>query len=112
MYIPVKDAEGNIQLLHVSQDTLFMQTDQSGNLLFHTDHGAYQSIRRVEEWASLLHKVGFLRVDRGTIVNLNKAWLFDSTLRVLKPLGMIGSIVIPVSGKSVDKLHQTLNEVL
>lgn len=110
MHIPVKDAKGNIQMLHVFHDTVFMQTNGSGNLLFHTDHGAYQSIRRVEEWTSLLYTAGFLRVDRGTIVNLNKVWLFDSELRALKSQGINNSIVIPVSGTSVHKLYQALGK--
>jgi len=110
MYIPVKDNEGNIQTLHVFQDTVCLQTDRNGNLRFHTDHGVYQLIRRLDDWTSLLQSAGFLRVDRGTIVNLNKAWSFDSTLRLLKSQSMDSSLVFPVSGNSVHKLCLALDE--
>ncbi|MBW7456518.1 LytTR family transcriptional regulator [Paenibacillus sepulcri] len=109
MHVPVKDVYGNLRFIHISRDTVFLQTDPGGNLLFHGNQEVYRSIRSVEEWASLLSRAGFLRVDRGTIVNLNKGWLFDPKLRVLKPQSMKDdSILIPVAGKLIPELKQVL----
>ncbi|BBH22477.1 hypothetical protein Back11_38220 [Paenibacillus baekrokdamisoli] len=108
MQIPVKDTKGNIHMLDVHRDVLYMQTNRKGSLLFHTGNEVFQSIQRVEEWALLLDSAGFLRVDRGTIVNLSKAWLYDPELKVINLQANEEPLYIPVSSKSIQEIIQAL----
>ncbi len=106
MHVPVKDEQGHIRLLHVMIETVFLQIDRNGDLVFHTERGKYTLIRRLEDWASWLEAetADFLRVDRGTIVNLRKPWQFAPDLRVLELRDDHGGIRIPVSEKIVAAL--------
>lgn len=106
MHVPVKDRQGHIRLLHVSEETIFLQIDRNGELVFHTTIGEFPLIRRVEEWAVLLADTDFLRVDRGTIVNFNKHWLFAPELRVLRYRDDQRLLQIPISEKSIAKIKR------
>jgi len=106
MHVPVKDEQGHIRLLHVTMETVYLQSGRNGELIFHTERGKYTLLRRMEDWANLLASEmdDFLRVDRGTIVNLRRPWQFASGLRVLELIGDCGVIRIPVSEKKVAEL--------
>ncbi|QHW31459.1 LytTR family transcriptional regulator [Paenibacillus rhizovicinus] len=80
----VKDNKGAVQLLDVSRDVIYIQTSSDGTLVFHTEHEEYRLLNKVEEWSRMLRGLGYLRVDRGTIVNMNQAWQYDDKLKVLK----------------------------
>ena len=106
MHVPVKDEQGRIRMLHVTMETVYLQTDRNGELVFYTERGKYTLIRRMEDWAYLLESEtdDFLRVDRGAIVNLRKPWQFAPELRVLKYRDERNMIHIPVSEKKVADL--------
>lgn len=106
MHVPVKDEQGHIRLIYVTTETVYMQTDRNGELVFHTERGKYTLIRTMEDWAYLLESEtdDFLRVDRGTIVNLRKSWQFVPDLRVLKLRDNRKTIFIPVSENKVADL--------
>jgi len=108
MQVPVKDEQGHVRLLHVTEEAVYLQAGRNGGLIFYTEHGAYTLIRKVEDWASWLETMGadFMQVDRGTIVNLQKPWEFSSELRVLELQGDRDKILIPVSERKVAKLRE------
>jgi len=110
MQVPVKDEQGHIRLLHVTMETVYLQTECKGELVFHTEHGTYTLIRRMEDWAYLLESEtdDFLRVDRGTIVNLRIPWQFDHELRVLELQHDRGMIRIPVSERKVSEIKDRI----
>ena len=106
MYVPVKDEQGQCCLIHATKEVLYLQIDRDRGLVFYTERGKYTLIRRMEDWASLLkaETTDFLRVDRGTIVNLRKPWQFSPELRVLTLRDDRGVIRIPVSERKVAAL--------
>ncbi|WP_027085818.1 LytTR family transcriptional regulator DNA-binding domain-containing protein [Cohnella panacarvi] len=108
MRILVKDTLGHIQWLQVSEETDYVQINSSGEILFYTEFGVFSLIRRIGEWASLLEAEGFLRVDRGTIINLKKAWLFDPEFRVLRLHSVQSKVHIPIAERSLVNLKEAM----
>jgi len=59
-------------LLNAKNDNLFLQTDTRGSLLAQTRDAQLRILRTVDDRELLLKAQGFLRTDRGTILNLGK----------------------------------------
>lgn len=108
MYLPIKTSDGGYKILKMNEDVLYLQRDGGEGLSFHTFDEEYKALLRVEDWAHYLHPMGFLRIDRGTIVNLHKAEDFDHELRVLVLRTSIGKVTLPVAESMIKVLLQEL----
>ena len=111
MQVPVKNEHDQIQLLDLIEEAIYLQTDRSGGINIFTDYGIFTLIRRIGDWVALLDSSAsmFLRVDRGTIVNLQKPWQYSPELRVLKLIADSKSIHIPVSEQKITQLIEMMN---
>lgn len=111
MQVPVKDEHGQIRLLHLTGEVIYLQTNRSGGIDFFTECGKYTLIRRMEDWEAWLdaRTSGFLRVDRGTIVNLQKQWQYSPELRALKLQVGTNCIHVPVTEQKVAQLIEMIN---
>jgi len=84
MILPLFDSHGNLNMVNVSEEILYLQTDGFGGLRFYSDRDELRALKLVEEWSDLLSREGFMRMDRGTIVNLKKVSDFDPKLGILE----------------------------
>ncbi|BBH22327.1 hypothetical protein Back11_36720 [Paenibacillus baekrokdamisoli] len=111
MYLPIKSLDGSYKVLKLNEDILLLQTDGKGRLCFHTFEGEYRAVERVGDWEYYLRQMGFLRTDRGTIVNLHKVEHFDPVLKVLVLLTFNGPLTIPVADSALGLLNKELDKI-
>lgn len=109
MILPLFDSHGNFKMINLSEEVLYLQTNGYGRLQFYTERSEYTAAQSVGEWADVLRGERFLRIDRGTIVNLNKISGFDSLLRVIEMRTANGGFVaIPVAEPMMKRLKMEL----
>jgi len=82
MILPLINFEGEFCLLD-TQDVLYLQTNGRGGLHFYTYEDEYKAVSMLKDWAALLQAEGFIRTDRGTIVNVRKIESYDPILHVM-----------------------------
>jgi len=106
MKIPLIGEDGVCRLIDPADSILYLQTDKTGRVRLYAPSHTYKPVQSVEEWASLLGAAGFVRVDRGTIVNMNKVHELDPDLRVLDIRTENGrSMAIPVTRAMMRRLQ-------
>ena len=49
MFVPVREERGNIRMLNVPEESIYVQVDRSGGLIFHTAKEDLPLIRRMED---------------------------------------------------------------
>lgn len=108
MHLPIKTSDGGYKILKMNEDVLYLQRGGGEGLSFHTFEEKYKALQRVEDWAHYLHSIGFLRIDRGTIVNLRKVKEFNHELRVLVLKTSNGKVTLPVAESMIKVLLQEL----
>ncbi len=109
MNLPLFDREGICSFVNLTEKILYLQTNGYGKIRLYSGADEYRPVHTVEEWFKLLGQSGFVRVDRGTIVNLRKVCYFDPVLRIL---GMRtengGQVVVPVAETMIRRLKVEL----
>ncbi|RED58615.1 LytTR family DNA-binding domain-containing protein [Cohnella lupini] len=83
MQLPLLNSEGVIRWVD-GQDILYLQTDGSGDVTLFAYDETYKAISTVKELFRLLEPAGFVRVDRGTVVNPSRIDSFDPLLNVAR----------------------------
>lgn len=107
MILLLIDSSGDYRLLS-TQDIAYIQTNGQGELQFYTHDETYRPISLLKEWAALLKNEGFVRLDRGTIVNTRMIESLDPDLRVVTIPLMNGAVTIPFAEKTRRKLEKEL----
>ena len=97
MILPLFDSHGNLNMVNVPEEILYLQTDGYGGLRFYSDRDELRAVKLIGEWSDLLSREGFMRVDRGTIVNLKKVSDFDPKLGILEIRTAEKRICIPTT---------------
>jgi DNA-binding LytR/AlgR family response regulator len=113
MIIPLIGEDGVCQFINPKDNILYLQTNKSGKVRFYSAMHIYKPVQSVEEWSGLLSPAGFVRVDRGTIVNLNKVNELDPDLGVLDiKTENGGKMVIPVTRAMMRRLQAEMKSRL
>jgi DNA-binding LytR/AlgR family response regulator len=103
MILPLLNSEGQYCLLDV-QEIIYLQTNGRGELLLYSYDETYKMITMLRDWSTLLHKSGFIQMERGTVVNERKITSYDPHLHVVRILTSGGEVSIPVS----EKIHRKI----
>jgi len=104
MILPLINANGEHCWLNV-EDIAYLQTNGQGKLHVYTYNETYRPISLLREWGVLLQKEGFLKIDRGTIVNARMIESVDPCLRVVVISRAGGAVSIPYSEKVRAELN-------
>jgi DNA-binding LytR/AlgR family response regulator len=101
--IPLLNSKGKYCLLD-SQEIIYLQTNGAGELSIYSYDEEFKIISMVKDWSNLLHNAGFMRLDRGTVVNIMNIKSFDSLINVITIRLSSGEVLIPVSQKMLREL--------
>lgn len=110
MILPLFDSYGNLSMVNVPEEILYLQTDGCGGLYFYSENYEYSAAKLVGEWESLLSNEGFLRIDRGTIVNMQKVSRFDPLLGILEMKTSSKRMTVPVATPLIRRVISKMNE--
>ncbi len=98
MLLPLLDSRGKHCLLDV-QEIVYLQTNGAGELTIYSYDEKYKTISMVKDWSQFLQNAGFIRLDRGTVVNTRNINSFDPLLNVVRIQLSNGEVLIPASQK-------------
>lgn len=110
MILPLINANGEHRWLNV-EDIAYLQTNGQGKLHVYTYNETYRPISLLREWGVLLQKEGFLKIDRGTIVNVRMIESVDSNLRLVKVSLKSEVVSIPFAEKMLRQLEKRLDSL-
>ncbi|BBI31355.1 LytTR family DNA-binding domain-containing protein [Cohnella abietis] len=98
MLLPMLNTKGDFCLLD-AQNIVYLQTNGAGELAIYSYDEKYRVLSKVKDWTLLLQDAGFIRIDRGTVVNTRSIEAFDADLNVIKLRTSNGGLWVPVSRK-------------
>ncbi|RXZ79907.1 LytTR family transcriptional regulator [Paenibacillaceae bacterium] len=106
LQVPVVTLQGTPDVLRLDQDVVYLQSNGRGSLSFHSYDQEFKAVQRIEEWSNVLLQRGFLRVDRGTIVNLHRIIALDRKLKVIYVETKQGVHAIPVTAANMNHIFK------
>ncbi len=111
MHISGITSNGEMKVLNLEHEVIYLQTNGQGRMHVYTHEGEYRTAEKVEDWMSLTGRRGFLRVARGIIVNLSKIIAFDRVRRVvhIERLQQIHSL--PITDHAMRLLNRRLSDL-
>ncbi|TFE25526.1 LytTR family DNA-binding domain-containing protein [Cohnella luojiensis] len=104
MLLPLLNSKGEHRLVE-AREIKFIQTDGAGEIEFYTYDEKYRTISTIKDISLLLEAAGFIRVDRGTIVNSSSIDSFDPLLNVARIRTIDSVVLLSVSGKMLGKIE-------
>jgi len=113
MLLTLLNARGEHRLLDV-KEIVYLQTNGAGKMTIYSYDDEYKIISTVKELSDLLQQSGFVRADRGTVVNPARVEAFDGILNIVKLRTRNGEVIAPVSGKAQKQIRsylQSLREI-
>ncbi|MFC5469259.1 LytTR family DNA-binding domain-containing protein [Cohnella suwonensis] len=96
MLLGLLNDKGQCRLLDVGE-ILYMQTDGTGDLTIYSYDEKFRTISSAEDFAEFLREAGFVRTDRGTLVNMRQVEAYDPAQNVLRLRLKEGEVLVPAA---------------
>ncbi|QMV42743.1 LytTR family DNA-binding domain-containing protein [Cohnella cholangitidis] len=110
MLLPLLNSNGEHRMLDV-REIVYLQTNGAGELTIYSYDDEYKIISMVKDLSILLQDSGFIRTDRGTVVNMESIESFDGILNIVKLRTSNGEVIAPVSHKMQKQIKAYLKGV-
>jgi DNA-binding LytR/AlgR family response regulator len=108
--LPLLNSNGEFRLLDV-QEIVYLQTNGSGEVMIYSYDDKYKMITKVKDLSLFLGDSGFMRTDRGTILNLERIDSFDGILNIVKLRTSNGEVIMPIAYKMQKQIKAYLKGV-
>ncbi|QJD86480.1 LytTR family DNA-binding domain-containing protein [Cohnella herbarum] len=110
MKLPLVNSSGEYRLLDV-REIVYLQTNGSGEVTIYSYDDKYKIISMVKDLSFMLEDAGFVRTDRGTVINTESIESFDGILNIVKLRTSNGEVVAPVTYKMQKQIKAYLKGV-
>jgi DNA-binding LytR/AlgR family response regulator len=110
MQLPLVSSSGEYRLLDV-REIVYLQTNGLGEVTIYSYDDEYKIISMVKDLSFMLEESGFVRTDRGTVINTESIESFDGILNIVKLRTSNGEVIAPVSYKMQKQVKSYLKSV-
>lgn len=110
MRLTLRNSSGDFRLLEV-REIVYLQTNGAGDVTIYSYDDEYKMISRVKDLSALLEDSGFIRTDRGTVINAESIVSFDGFLNIVKLRTSNGEVIMPVAYRTQKQIRAYLKSV-